>query len=421
MSVMNNAYALVVGIANYQTVNKLPSSVLKDAQDICELLVDPKHCGYPPENVQLLLDKEATHLALRQGLTKLSACSEEESTVLIYFSCHGGHIESGLYAGEYLLPVDVDCFSAHSLAETAISGTGFTAALRAIPAQKVIVIFDCCHAAGIGLPKDGSVPLLKAGLPESYYETLQTGRGRAILASSRSTEYSYVMPGADNSLFTQYLLTGLRGGISSEDGLIRIFNLFEYIQPRVTSDQPSQHPVFKAELEENFPVALYLGRQKRALLQSREEFRYDAYVSYARKEPDASLVWKTLVPRLEEAGLRVAVSGTVEEPGVALILGIERAIEQSKRIVAVLSKTYLAGKWVHFQNVLAQTLGVEERQARILPIVIEKELVDEYGYTNQQVRLGLRMLIPLVLTDPHTREHNLNRLVELLKRPLPQG
>ena len=36
-----NAYALVVGIANYERIKKLPPTVLKDAQDIYDLLINP--------------------------------------------------------------------------------------------------------------------------------------------------------------------------------------------------------------------------------------------------------------------------------------------------------------------------------------------------------------------------------------------
>jgi hypothetical protein len=421
MPAMDNAHALVVGIANYQQINKLPPTVLKDAQDVHDLLIDSQHCGYPPDNVESLLDDQATQAGVRQALGDLATRSDPDATVFFYVSSHGGRIESGPHSGEYLLPVDVDYTSAQSLAQSAISGAEFTAALRAIPARKLVVVFDCCHAGGIGQPKDATAPVLKTGFSDNYYDALKEGRGRVILASSRSTEYSYVMPDAQNSLFTQHLLAGLRGGIPSEDGLIRIFDLFEYLQPRVTGDQPGQHPIFKAELEENFPVALYLGGQKGIVPRDEKGFRYDAYVSYVRQEPDAGWVWKTLVPRLKEAGLQVAVSGAVEEPGVALVLGIERAIEQSRRTVVVLSQAYVADNWAHFQNVLAQTLSVEERKARVLPVIIEKELVDEHGHINEQVRLGLRMLVPLDLTDPYVGEYNLNRLAELLQGPLPRG
>ncbi len=421
MSKMNNAQALVIGIANYQHINKLPPTVLKDAQDIKDLLIDPNHCGYPPDNVQLLLDSQATQAAMRHALTHLAKRSDKDSTVFLYISSHGGRIESGPHAGEYLLPVDADHTSDETLSQTAMSGAEFTEALRAIPARKAVVVFDCCHAGGIGQPKDAAAPLIKTGLPESYYDALLAGRGRVILASSRDSEYSYVLPNAANSLFTQHLLAGLRGGIPSDDGLIRIFDLFEYLQPRVTGDQPKQHPMFKAELEENLAVALYRGGQKGVVSKYEGGFRYDVYVSYVRQEPDAGWVWKTLVPRLQEAGLRVAVSGVVEEPGVALVVGTERAIEQSRRTLAVLSKSYLDSNWAHLQNSLAQTLSVEERQARLLPVIIDKDLVDEEGHIGKPASLRLRLLTPLDLTDPYVGQVGLQRLVQILRKPLARG
>ena len=105
MPAMENAHALLIGIANYQHVRKLPSAVKKDVEDIYNLLVDPQHCGYPPDNVDLLRDEEASEAAMRQALADLAARSDEDSTVFFYISSHGGQIESGPDAGEYLLPV----------------------------------------------------------------------------------------------------------------------------------------------------------------------------------------------------------------------------------------------------------------------------------------------------------------------------
>ena len=411
MSAMPNAHALVIGIANYQHIHKLPPSVLKDAQDIYSLLVDPRHCGYPPDGVQLLLDGQASQAAIRQALADLAEYSDPEAMVLIYLSSHGGRIESEPYSGEYLLPVDTVYTSAQSLAETAISGAELTAALREVPARKLVVIFDCCHAGGIGQPKDATAPKLDA-LPESYYEALVAGRGRAILASSRSTEVSWILPGAANSLFTHHLLAGLRGGIPGEDGLIRIFDLFEYLQPRVTADEPNQHPIFKAELEENFPVALYLGGQRGVVDRDEEGFRYDAYVSYLDREPDTTWVWNALVPRLEEAGLRVAVSGDVEAPGVSRVVNVERGIKQAKRTVVVLSDAYLADHMTEFENVLAQTMGIREGTYRLVPVRI--------GHLDEQhlpQRLG--MLTTLNIAHPSRAEREFDRLVRALQGPLP--
>jgi hypothetical protein len=413
MASLLNAHALVVGIANYQHVNRLPPTVLKDAQDIYTLLIDSQHCAYPPENVRLLLDGQATQAALRQALADLAQRSDQDSTVFFYISSHGGRLDSGPFPGEYLLPADTTYTSDQSLAQTAISGTEFTEALRAIPARKVVVIFDCCHSGGIGQPKDITAPMIQTGLSESYYEALKAGIGRAILASSRSTEYSWVLPGDANSLLTKHLLAGLRGGIASEDGLIRIFDLFEYLQPKVTSDQPDQHPIFKAELEENFPVALYLGGQKGVVPRDEEGFRYDAYVSYVDREPDATWVWETLVPRLKGAGLRFAVSSDVNEPGVARVVNIERGITQAKRTVVMLSPAYMADHWAAFENVLGQTIGIEEGTWRLVPVKIA-------SVEDSQIPLRLRALWPVDLTRASRIEREFDKLVRALQEPLPR-
>lgn len=413
MAALENAHALIVGIANYKKINPLPETVLKDAQDIYHLLVSPQHCGYVSDNVQLLLDSQATQDAMQEALSQLAQRSNAESSVLLYISSHGGQVEFGPHAGEYLLPVDADCTSGSSLAQTAISGTKFTEALRAIPARKLVVIFDCCHAGGIGQPKDANAPVLKGGLSDSYYDRLKQGTGRAILASSRSTESSYVLPEASNSLFTQHLLAGLQGGIASDDGLIRIFDLFEYVQPKVTVDQPNQHPIFKAELEENFPVALYLGGQKGVIPQVEPGFRYDAYISYVDTEPDATWVWDTLLPQLEDAGLKIAVSGDVDEPGVARVVNIERGIQQAKRTIIVLSEAYLSNTMAEFENTLGQAMGIQEGTYRLLP-------VKSMALDSNRLPTRLSMLTTLDLSHPRRAEREFTRLIRALQSPLPK-
>jgi hypothetical protein len=406
---LENAHALIVGIANYKKTKPLPATVLKDAQDIYNLLVSPNHCGYVADNVQLLLDSQATQTNLRQALGILAQRSNAESSVLLYISSHGGQVEFGPQAGEYLLPVDADCTSGASLAQTAIAGTEFTEALRAIPARKLVVIFDCCHAGGIGQPKEANAPILKGGLSDSYYDVLKQGRGRVILASSRSAEKSYILPGATNSLFTQHLLDGLRGGAIAPGGVIRILDLFSYLQPKVTSGSPDQHPILKAEIEENFPIALYLGGKSATPLPSAlppDSYDYDVFISYQGKEPDKSWVRKTLLPYLESEGLRVSLD--IRFPlGVPTIKSMERAIQQSRYTLVILSPSYLESSFAEFENLIAQHWGLEQSKNRLIPLLREP----------CNPRLGLRILFMLDMTDEEEFDINMERLVYQLRQP----
>jgi hypothetical protein len=126
-----------------------------------------------------------------------------------------------------------------------------------------------------------------------------------IPAASCSDEYSWILPSARISLFTQHLLDCLQGSALGSGGVIRIFDLFNHVLPKVTADRPDQHPLFKAELEENFPVALYLGGKSPALPAvppPLAKFAYDVFINYRQKEPDKSWVRKTLLPPTESPG-----------------------------------------------------------------------------------------------------------------------
>lgn len=353
--------------------------------------------------------------AMRTALGRLASRCQRDSTAFLYVSSHGGRIESGPNAGEYLLPVDVAADLTVSPpqveATTALSGDEFSEALEAIPARKVVVVFDCCHSGGIGEPKTGLGTVFKSGFSNAYYNALKEGRGRAILASSRSTEYSYVLPGSPNSLFTQHLLAGLQGGIPSDDGLVRIFDLFEYVQPRVTAGHPEQHPLFHARLEENFPVALYLGGQKGITQTVEGDYRYDVYVSYAEgSDADANWVWKTLWPRLKEADLKVAISDDVRELGVSRVVSTERGIKQARRTVIVLSPDYLQDCVAQFESVMAQTMGIREGAARMIPVIVEPFDLRLLPY-----RLSRDIVTPADLTRPgQLSERQFDKLVRTL-------
>lgn len=403
-----DAHALVIGISSYLHFPQVPATVAKGARRVSEALGDPEMCGYPPEQVRCLCDREATREAILEELEILSV-HEPGSTLLVYFAGHGG-TEGGSASGNngtgetYLLPVEAD---PENLGDTAISGGELAAALSALRGN-VTVIFDCCHAGGLGAPVETHLN----GLDETYCESLGARPGQVVLASARGSEKSWV--GDDATVFTRHLLAALRGG-AGRGRWLRVWDLFEYLQPKVTADQPDQHPVFKANLEENFPLALHLGGIEADVpLDLDERQSYHAYISYADREPDATWVWDHLVPQLEDAGLAIAVSDDVEQPGVYRVVGAERGIEQSRRIVLVLSENYLEDQMTGFVDALAQTVGLEEGVARLLPVSFAT-------FDAGRLPARLRMLVSLDLGHPRRGRRNLNRLVAALHAPAPSA
>lgn len=408
-NLLEDAHALVIGISSYVHVPPLPPAVRDGAAQVAGVLADSHLGGYSPDHVHLLVDEQATRTTILEELAILAGQTSPDSTVLLYFAGHGGRSQDAL--GEtFLLAAASDDSDSASLAATAIAGSELAAALARIPAARVMVIFDCCHSGGLG--GTASPRGLAAGLPESYCQSLSAGMGRVVLASARSDECSWLPEGEGLTLFTRHLLAALRGA-AGKAGWIHAWDLFQYIQPRVTAERCDQHPVLKAELEENFPVAFQLGGRN---VQREEEaaHRFHAYVSYADREPDATWVWQALLPRLEAAGLTIAVSGDADAPGLAQVVAAEIGIRDAQRTILVLSDAYLEDQMTGFVDTLAQTVGLEEGTARLLPIRFSDSDLS-------RLPTRLRMLVTLDLHHPQRGPRNFNRLVQALHTPPPRS
>jgi hypothetical protein len=146
--------------------------------------------------------------------------------------------------------------------------------LAAIPAKRLVVLLDACHAAGAAHLKTGNASAtFKSGLDDKTYEALGRGAGRVVIASSRGDEVSCVLPGMKNSLFTAYLLEALGGAAASEDeDFVRVLDVFHHVSENVPV-RATQHPVLKAQdVENNFAIALS-PRSKRPVDPAPEEPR----------------------------------------------------------------------------------------------------------------------------------------------------
>ena len=234
----SHGYAVIVGVGN-----DLPVTV-EDASAVAGLLRDPNRCAYPPDQVQLLTSDRADRAHILAALDTLAeqANADSSSVAIVYFSGHGEAVPE-----PHLVPFGYD---SNNLSGTAITGSLFTEKLRAIRAQKLLVLLDCCHA--------GVQASAKSPIPSSVIAELKRSSGRVVIASSRRDEKSYT--GSPYSVFTAALLEALAGyGAFEKDGYARVLDVAMYVGrfvPNRTSEK--QHPILSiSNLEDNFALSYY--------------------------------------------------------------------------------------------------------------------------------------------------------------------
>jgi hypothetical protein len=383
---LEDAHALAIRIAVYRHVPAVRPT--RDAEDLAAALCDPACGGYPRASVRTLIDDAATRDAILAALDDLARVTTERSTVVIYFSGHGARFIEPAGTSYYLVPVDASGTSHDEIARTAISSAELSARLRAIPAGRIAVVLDCCRAAEM------------ADLSGELAACLAHGHGRAILAASRADGGAYAKPDRAHSTFTACLIRGLRGAAPGAGGVIRVCDLFHYAQQQVALAEPAQHPVLKAELEENFPIALLRGGAPEPLVvpSAPDDLPYDVFVSYRHDEPeDRSWVTELLVPYLESVGIRVCLPHRDFRLGASRIEETERAVAASRYTMAVLTPAYVASAFEGVQWLLAAHAAAETGVARVIPLLRRRCELTLYARMTAMINASDDAAVPAAL------------------------
>jgi hypothetical protein len=141
-----------------------------------------------------------------------------------------------------------------------------------------------------------------------------------------------------------------------------------------------------------------------------DAFEYDVFISYSRREPDRGWVRDRLVPRLRRDGVVVCLDDECFRLGAPLIREIERAVESSRYTLAVLTPAYVNSSYTEVENVMAEHLGLEQAERRLLAVMREPT----------KPRLGIRMRLWLDMTDDSQFETEVGRLCDQLRQS-PHG
>ncbi|MGB3654286.1 MAG: HEAT repeat domain-containing protein [Rivularia sp. (in: cyanobacteria)] len=268
MSNTSHNYALLIGVGECEeTKLSLPVTV-KDIQAVKSLLTDSNLCGYIDNNIRLLYNETATKEKILQNLNwlKQQAKNDPEATILIYYSGHGCLDNSGDY---YLIPHETD---RADIPNTALSAETINQALQEIPAQRLLVIIDSCHAQGMATSKDDAGNNKRSPIPKGFTQTALPktiidnfkGAGRVVFTSSTGEQLSWIRSDRTMSIYTYHFLEALQGAANQPgDKLVKVSHLMNYLSETVPiavqkEYQKEQTPFFDFATED-FPVALLLG------------------------------------------------------------------------------------------------------------------------------------------------------------------
>ncbi len=290
----DKGHALVIGVGSYAHIPwaNIPISVT-DAKAVKALLHDSDLCGYPPEQVTFLHDDTASRQGVLDALDALAARTTAESTALLYYCGHG---ERGTDGNYYLTTHDTKASGKKVAKGTGVSEPELIAKLRAIPAKRLLLLFNACYSGAISPALDlGDQEEAFGGLGLSETAAgalLSTGEGRIIITAARSNQRSWIGTGK-LSIFTQALVDGLsgQGYVPNNNGYVSAFGLYEHIYFTVQEAAEKLGKVQEPELTVlkgvgPFAVSLYRGATEPGAFDIEEALPEEAAVR--RVEPARS-------------------------------------------------------------------------------------------------------------------------------------
>jgi hypothetical protein len=133
------------------------------------------------------------------------------------------------------------------------------------------------------------------------------------------------------------------------------------------------------------------------------EYRYDVFISYSHADKE----WGQgeLLPRLERAGLRVCIDYRDFEIGVPSLVNMERAVDNSRHTLIVLTPAWVESEWTEFESLLAGTADPAGRRRKLIPLMLKP----------CKLPTRIAMLTYADLTQPAERKTQMVRLIKSMK------
>lgn len=220
----------------------------RDVEALAGVLADPKIAGF---DVKTVINKP--HHIVGEAIGDFFSGLRREDLALLYFTGHGLKDDKG----RLFLPMTNS--RRDGLLFTAIGADQINDAMNSCSSRQKVLILDCCY--GGAFPGGWTA---KGDADVHSLERFQ-GRGRVVLTASDAAQYSFegdnLSGTGASSLFTHYLVEGIRTGKADldGDGDVSLDELYSYVHDRVTETMPQQRPKKQEDVEGRIVIAHNIG------------------------------------------------------------------------------------------------------------------------------------------------------------------
>ncbi|MFE0631594.1 caspase family protein [Streptomyces sp. NPDC058864] len=242
---MGRRLALLVATYNYEDTGlRRLTAPAHDAEAFAAVLKDPDIAGF---EVTTMINEP--HYRIGEAIASLYRDRRRDDLTLLYFTGHGLKDDDGRL---YLATANT---RRSSLLFTSLPAEQIDQAMSGSMSRRNVLILDCCYS--------GAFPAGRAAKGDTDVHTLERfqGRGRTVLTASDATQYSFEgnqpQGEAAQSVFTRYLVAGLRDGSADldGDGDITLDELYSYVHDRVVDEIPQQRPKKQDNVEGRIVIA----------------------------------------------------------------------------------------------------------------------------------------------------------------------
>lgn len=225
----NQSWALIIGINKYKNAPPL-NCACNDADAMVSILT--QELGFKTENVVLLQDDAADKATILKEYSRFSEKADNpDDRLLIFFAGHGTTVPGKRGDVGFLVPFDGNSDDSNSL----IRWSDLTVNAELIPAKHILFIMDACYS-GIACQRSlssGQRRFLSDLLERPSWQVIAAGKAEQTVADGGG-------PLGENSIFTGYLLDGLRGAAKDENGILTANGLMSYVYNKVGQDNLSE-------------------------------------------------------------------------------------------------------------------------------------------------------------------------------------